>query len=152
MENFSLPCLIITAFSPIIHTTFVFLYTTIRQLCFWFVTFFCFSPEEDSPELTSIANLPLFVCELPPQHSHWQTSGVDPRPGIEPRPLKWSVPNLTTRPLGLALQCEILGCILDWGKKTYKGIIGTVGGIRRWRYWNILIFLFIFFWGRLSLS
>ena len=55
------------------------------------------------PELTSIANLPLFVCELQPQHSHGQTSGVGLHPGSKPGAPQWSVLNLTTKPTGLAL-------------------------------------------------
>ena len=38
------------------------------------------------------------------QHDHWQKSGVSLCPGTKPGPPKRSMPNLTTRPLGLALQ------------------------------------------------
>ena len=55
------------------------------------------------PELISASDLSLFVCELPPKHGHRQMSGVGPCPGTEPRPTKQSVPNLTSRSLGLAL-------------------------------------------------
>ena len=60
--------------------------------------FLLFFPKEDF----SIVNIPLFVCELLPQHGHWQMSGVGPHLGTEPRPPKLSTLNLTARPLGLA--------------------------------------------------
>ena len=50
--------------------------------------------------LTSVANLPFFICEPLPQHG--QMSGIGLRPGTKPRPLKRSTPNLTTMPPGLA--------------------------------------------------
>ena len=49
------------------------------------------------PELTSTANLPLFVCEPPPQNGYWQTGGIGPCLETELRLSKWSMPNLTTR-------------------------------------------------------
>ena len=58
--------------------------------------------EEDYPELTSAVNLPLCVCDPPPQHGHRQMSGAGPHLGTEPGPPKQSTPNLTTRPPGLA--------------------------------------------------
>ena len=57
------------------------------------------------PELTSVADLPLFVRELLSQHGHWQTSNVGPNLGTEPTLPKRSTPNLTTRPPGLAQEC-----------------------------------------------
>ena len=54
------------------------------------------------PELTSAAVFLFVVYEPPPQHGHWQMSGVSPCPGTEPGPPKWSALNLTTRPPGLA--------------------------------------------------
>ena len=63
---------------------------------FFFLTKIC-------PELTSAANLPLFVCKLPPWHGHWQTSSIGPHLGTEPGLWKQSVLNLTARPPGLPL-------------------------------------------------
>ena len=68
----------------------------------WYFLLFFFLLRKIHPELTSTANLPLFVCGQPPQRGHWQTSGVGPPLGIEPRLLKQSALNLTTRLLGLA--------------------------------------------------
>ena len=71
---------------------------------FLFVWFFCLLLlRKICPELTSAANLPLFVCEPLPQHGHQQMSGVGLHPGTEPRPPKQSTLNLTTRPLRLTL-------------------------------------------------
>ena len=71
---------------------------------------FCFFPGKDLPKLTSIANLPLFICQLPPQHSHWQMSGVIPCSGTEPRPPKWNVLNFNhfNQPLGPAPSYSLL--------------------------------------------
>lgn len=49
------------------------------------------------------ANIRSSVCELPPQHGRWQTSGAGPCPGTEPRRPKQSPPNVTPRPPGPAL-------------------------------------------------
>ena len=65
-----------------------------------FLLFSFFFLRKICPELTSAANLPLFVCGLPPQHGQWQMS--EPCPWTEPRPLKQSEPELTTRPPRLA--------------------------------------------------
>ena len=75
-------------------------------------TFFFFA-EEDLPELTSVANLPLFawgrfslsnICANLPLFCTWvtatawpRTSDVGPDLGTKPRPLKQGVLNLTTR-------------------------------------------------------
>ena len=72
------------------------------------------------PELTSIANLPLFGCELPPQYGHWQTRGVGLCLGTEPGLLKRSMPNLTTGPLGLA------PCVLLFNPPSYHGETGIL--------------------------
>ena len=70
---------------------------------FYFFNLFFFLLRKICPELTSTANLPLFVCEPPPHYGHWQMSGAGPYPGNEPGPPKWGALNLITRPLGLAL-------------------------------------------------
>ena len=70
--------------------------------CFLFSSFFLL--RKIHPELTSAANLPLFVCELLP--TAWPLKDkccrFAPR-NQKPRPLKQRAPNLTTRPPGLAL-------------------------------------------------
>ena len=59
--------------------------------------------EDDLLELIPVANLPLFVCEPPPQHGHWEIGGVGLHLGTKPGLLKGSTLNLTTRPPGVAL-------------------------------------------------
>ena len=81
---------------------------------FFFLSFFLFLLRKSHPELTSAANLPLFVCEPPPQHGQWQMNGVVLRLGTEPRPWKQSATNLTTRLLELALLiCHFIKLIFE---------------------------------------
>ena len=49
-----------------------------------FLFLFFFLLRKIHPELTSVANLPLLVCESLPQRGHWQMSGVGPCPGTKP--------------------------------------------------------------------
>ena len=76
-------------------------------------------------ELTSVAHLPLFVCELPPQHGHWQV-GVGLCLRTKPGLLKQSVPDLTTRAPGLALNC-----VYSWYYDTHRTDLVVVGSISR---------------------
>ena len=76
-----------------------FLQKLVRLLVFCFA----FLLRKVHPNLTSVATLPLFHCEPPPQHGYWQTSGEGSCLGTESRPPKWSTLNLTTRSSGLAL-------------------------------------------------
>ena len=57
-----------------------------------FCFLFFFGLRKIHPELTSIANLPLF-CLWAGTTARPPTSGVGPHPGTEPRPPKWSVLN-----------------------------------------------------------
>ena len=77
-----------------------------------FCVFFWFLLRKIRPELTSVANLPHFLCELLPQQGHLQTSGVGLRPGTVPGPPKWSALNLTTRPPGLAQNGVLISVFL----------------------------------------
>ena len=67
------------------------------------IFFFFFLVRKICPELASTVNLPLFVCEPPSQHGPWQTRHAGLHLGTEPGQPKQSTPNLTTRPLGLAI-------------------------------------------------
>ena len=64
----------------------------------YFYYYYFSLPREICPELKSVANLPLFCVWV--AATEWLTSDVAPHPGTEPRPLKRSTPNLTTRPPG----------------------------------------------------
>ena len=64
------------------------------------------------PELTSAANLPLFVCELLPQRGHRETSGIGLRLGTEPGLPKQRALNPTARPPGLVQDCTIFLAVL----------------------------------------
>ena len=59
------------------------------------------------PWANTCANLPLF-CMWVATTAWPPMSGVGLCPGTKPRTLKWSVPNLTTRPRGLALKASSL--------------------------------------------
>ena len=62
--------------------------------------FFFFSfAEGDSPWANICAHPPL-CCMWVTTTAWLPTSGVGPHPGTKPRPPRWSVPNLTTRPWG----------------------------------------------------
>ena len=91
------------------------LFCSARLLSYWpnllfvsaisfFLSFFLLLLRKICPEVTSAANLPLFVCEPPPQHGHSWTSGVGPCLGTKPRLSKQSTLNLTTRPGLLSLK------------------------------------------------
>ena len=43
---------------------------------YYFIYLYFFLLRKICSELTSATRLPLLVCEPPPQHGHWQTSGV----------------------------------------------------------------------------
>ena len=95
-------------------------WTSLSPCCSWLPSatpsFFSVLLRELHPELTSVTNIPLFAgedCSWANTRAHlplfcmWVAttawlpmSGIGPRPGTEPGPLKQSVLNLTTRPPG----------------------------------------------------
>ena len=101
----------------------------LNSFCF---LFFSFLLRKICPELTSPCNLSLFICEPPPQHGHWQMSGVGPWPGAKPEPPNWSVPNLTTWQPGSAWRLldaflQMLNCPFSLEGRQVKLVCGCVG-------------------------
>ena len=92
------------------HFHFTWIYLVYLSPSFYF---FFFSTKEDLAWANICVNLPLF-CMWVAAIAWLPTSGVGPCTGTEPKLLKWSALNLTTRPWAWPWFCFLFATLYGW--------------------------------------